>query len=293
MKIAIAFSGMPRSFKSTYSNFIENVIRPLEKKGHSVDIFIHVWENKIRYVKFMNDEGTVKELINLYSPASHRIESYNDTKINKLRKEVKLNEYFDYLESKDYKKEDHKESDFIGGGPQRDNRISHFYGFKAVKEIILEYEKLNDIKYDCIIKNRFDNMIFEPINTDILNDLDNTVYSTMGYEADDKHINKTVNDMFFVGSRDSIIKLLSLYSNLHKLLKIRFDHKHTKPWQPPGLVRHHLVDCKIKIKRFYLNHIVTRRLHKYKALNSVVTGDGWNIPVAKTDKIITETNTWI
>ena len=42
-----------------------------------------------------------------------------------------------------------------------------------------------------------------------------------------------------------------------------------------------------------MNHIVTRRLHKYKALNSVVTGDNWNIPIKKTNKIIIEPNRWI
>mgnify|MGYP001197497703 FL=1 len=293
MNIAVAFSGMGRSFKTTYNGFIQNIINLLLQDGHHVDIIMHVWDNKYHYVKYMKDEGNVDEIISLYKPVKYQIETYNKNTINRLRQDVNLDSYLSYIKSKNYVRNDNNESDFIGGGPQRDNRISHFYGYEKVKNLILEYENETKIHYDYIIKNRLDNLIFEPLNLEVIKDLSNTVYSTMGYEANDKHINLTVNDMFILGSRKPMLKHLSIYSNLPKLLKIRFDNKHPKPWQPPGLVRHNLVDKNVTIKRFYMNHIVTRRLHKYKALNSVVTGDNWNIPIKKTNKIIIEPNRWI
>lgn len=293
MNIAIAFSGMGRSFKTTYNGFIENIVNPLLQEGHHVDIIMHVWDNKYRYVKYMEDEGTVEEIISLYKPNKYQVEVYNKNTINRLREDINLESYLKYIKDKNYIRNDLDEKDFIGGGPQRDNRISHFYGYNKVKDLILEYENETNITYDCIIKNRLDNLIFEPLNTEILKNIHNTIYSTMGYEASDKHINLTINDMFILGDRSSMLEHLSIYSNLIKLLKIRFDKNHPKPWQPPGLVRHNLVDKNITIKRFYLNHIVTRRLHKYKKLNSVVTGDNWDIPIKKTTQIISEDNRWI
>lgn len=293
MNIAIAFSGMGRSFKTTYNGFIKNVVNPLLQEGHHVDIIMHMWDNKYRYVKYMEDEGTVDEIISLYKPDKYQVEIYDKNTIDRLRKDINLESYLSYIKDKNYIRNDSDEKDFIGGGPQRDNRISHFYGYNKVKNLILEYETETNMTYDCIIKNRLDNLIFEPLNTEILKNIHNTIYSTMGYEASDKHINLTINDMFILGDRSSMLGHLSIYSNLIKLLKIRFDKNHPKPWQPPGLVRHNLVDKNIIIKRFYLNHIVTRRLHKYKKSNSVVTGDNWDIPVKKTTQIITESNRWI
>lgn len=293
MNIAIAFSGMGRSFKTTYKGFIKNIVNPLLQEGHHVDIIMHMWDNKYRYVKYMEDEGTVDEIISLYKPDKYQVEIYDKNTIDRLRKDINLESYLSYIKDKNYIRNDSDEKDFIGGGPQRDNRISHFYGYNKVKNLILEYETETNITYDCIIKNRLDNLIFEPLNTEILQNIHNTAYSTMGYEANDKHTNLTINDMFILGDRNSMLGHLSIYSNLIKLLKIRFDKNHPKPWQPPGLVRHNLIDKNITIKRFYLNHIVTRRLYKYKKANSVVTGDNWNIPVKKTKEIIIENNRWI
>jgi hypothetical protein len=294
MNIAIVFSGMSRSFKTTYPNFIKNIVNPLKEKGHYINIIMHVWDNKYNYVKYMKDEGTIDELISLYKPYHFLVEKYDLKTIERLRKDSNIDSYLDYIKSKNYHRKDLNHGDFIGGGPQRDNRISSFYSIEQTKNLIIEAEKKQNIKYDCIIKNRLDNQIFSPINLDIFSNLKDTVYSSMGYEGDDKHIDFTINDMFLVGDRNSMLKHLSLYSNLIDLLILRFNQNHPKPFQPVGLTKHNLVyEGVTNIKRFYLNHIVTRRLHKYKALNSVVTGDGWNIPVKKTDKIITECNRWI
>lgn len=294
MNIAITFSGMSRSFLTTYLGYKENIVDPLLRQGHRVDTFFHVWDNKYRYVKYMKDEGTIKDLVSTYKPKYYIAEKYTLDTIQHLREDSNILNYLSYIESKNYKRRDWDHGDFIGGGPQRDNRISSLYSIYQSGEVIKNYEKKESIIYDCIIKSRFDNKIFSPINLNIFNDIKNTVYSSMGYEGDDKHIDCTINDMFLVGDRASMFKHFKLYKNLIYLLKLRFDRKHPKPFQMVGLTKHNLLyEGVTNIKRFYLNHIVTRRLHKYKALKSVVTGDGWDIPVPKTDKIITEPNTWI
>ena len=122
---------------------------------------------------------------------------------------------------------------------------------------------------------------------------ENTVYCPMGYEPDDRERLGTVNDILAVGDERSMNVYMTLYDRLFNLLKERYDKKHPRPWHTIGLTKHNLVKNNIQIKRFYLDHIVTRRLHKYKAVNSVVTGEGWNIVVPKTDKIILESKNWI
>lgn len=294
MNIAITFSGMCRSFKTTYPGFVKNIVTPLKNDGHAVDIFMHIWDNEYRYVKFMKDEGTVDEVISLYKPTSFKIEKYDKHTINRLANETDIVSYLDYIVSKNYIPRDNDERDFVGGGPQRNNRISMFYGMSQLKNLILKHEEKTGVTYDCIIKNRLDNMIFSPINTTILSDLENTVYSSMGYEANSKAVDFTINDMFLVGDRDSMLKHFNVYKNLVELLTIRFDKNHPKPFQAVGLVKHNLIHEGVgNIKRFYLDHIVTRRLHKYEKLNSVVTGDGWDVPIKKTTEIVTENNRWI
>ena len=294
MNIAILFSGMMRSFKTTYPGFIKNVVDPLKKDGHHVDILMHIWDNKFQYVKFMRDEGDVNEVIDLYKPKYISVEKYTSHTIKRLREDSNINTYLDYIKSKNYSRRDHDNNDFIGGGPQRDNRISSFYSMEQTKQLVLKSEQSQGIKYDCIIKTRLDNIIFSPINLSIFSNLKDTVYSSMGYEGDDKHKDFTINDMFVVGDRDCMLKHLNLYSNLITLLTLRFDNKHPKPFQPVGLTKHNLLHEGVtNIKRFWLDQIVTRRLHKYRAVNGPVTGDSWNILVPKTNEIITESTRWI
>jgi len=108
--------------------------------------------------------------------------------------------------------------------------------------------------------------------------------------------NKALIDMLKINidkDKAKTAQMKPLYDRLFNLLKERYDKKHPRPWHTIGLTKHNLVKNNIQIKRFYLDHIVTRRLHKYKAVNSVVTGEGWNIVVPKTDKIILESKNWI
>ena len=100
----------------------------------------------------------------------------------------------------------------------------------------------------------------------------------------------TVNDIFAVGSREAMNKYMTLYDRFYDLLMKRFNSGHPRPWHTLGLTKHNLIENKVDIKLFYLSHIVTRRIQKYKAFDSVVCGEGWNIPIKKTDKILLDSN---
>lgn len=296
MRAAICFSGMPRSFKGVYQPHQDYILKVLEEQNIKYDIFIHTWDNKITYPKYLPDEGNVDELINLYQPTLCKREIYNKNKIQELLIDSKVNNYQEYITKKGYtewKNKTHDIGEWKGGGLLTNNTISLFYGLNEVNNLRKQYEIENNIKYDIVIKSRFDNMIFDKLNIKVLNNEKNTVYCPMGYEPDNREKLGTVNDILAVGNSLNMDIYMSLYKRLYDLLKERFDLKHPRPWHTIGLTKHNLVKNNITIKRFYLDHIVTRRLHKYKALNSVVTGEGWNIPIKKTNKIITESNRWI
>ena len=286
MRVAVCFSGMPRSFKTVYESHKKFIFDVLSEQGIEYDIFIHTWNNKVKYPKYLSDEGTVEELIELYKPTSYNVETYDDKKINELLNDSKVNEYHDYI---DHNNDLNNISDWIGGGLLTNNTISLFYGLNESNNLRID----SGLKHDIIIKTRFDNIMFDKLNIATLSNEENTVYCPMGYEPDDRERLGTVNDILAVGDEHSMNVYMSLYNRLFNLLKERYDKKHPRPWHTIGLTKHNLVKNNIQIKRFYLDHIVTRRLHKYKAVNSVVTGEGWNIVVPKTDKIILESKNWI
>ena len=286
MRVAVCFSGMPRSFKTVYESHKKFIFDVLSEQGIEYDIFIHTWNNKVKYPKYLSDEGTVEELIELYKPTSYNVETYDDKKINELLNDSKVNEYHDYI---DHNNDLNNISDWIGGGLLTNNTISLFYGLNESNNLRID----SGLKHDIIIKTRFDNIMFDKLSIATLSKEENTVYCPMGYEPDDRERLGTVNDILAVGDERSMNVYMSLYDRLFNLLKERYDKKHPRPWHTIGLTKHNLVKNNIQIKRFYLDHIVTRRLHKYKAVNSVVTGEGWNIVVPKTDKIILESKNWI
>jgi hypothetical protein len=290
MKVAICFSGMPRSFKTVYNSHKKYIYDVLDDQGIQYDTFIHTWNNKIQYPKYLPDEGNTTELIQMYKPVSYKIETYDKTKIQTLLQDSGVNEYHNYI---DHKNKTHDIGDWIGGGLLTNNTISLFYGLNESNNLRKQYELNNEIEYDIVIKTRFDNIMFDKLNIDTLSNEANTVFCPMGYEPDDRERLGTVNDILAVGNAKSMDIYMSLYTRLSELLKERYDKRHPRPWHTIGLTKHNLVKNDICIKRFYLDHIVTRRIHKYKAVNSVVTGEGWNIPVPKTNKIIIESNNWI
>ena len=290
MRAAICFSGMPRSFKTVFESHKKYIYNVLSEQGIKYDIFIHSWNNKVTYPKYLPDEGNTKELIEMYQPTSYKLETYNEERVNELLHDSRVNEYHKYISHNNNLNDI---GDWIGGGLLTNNTISLFYGLNQSNNLRKKYEQENGFEYDLVIKSRFDNIMFDKLNVDTLSNELSTVFCPMGYEPDDRVRLGTVNDILAVGNAQTMDVYMSLYTRLYELLKERYDKKHPRPWHTIGLTKHNLIKNDICIKRFYLDHIVTRRLHKYKAVNSVVTGEGWNIPVPKTDKIIIEPNNWI
>lgn len=89
-------------------------------------------------------------------------------------------------------------------GPYYAQRIRDLWWLvKKGRDLILDYEAANDIKFDMIIRSRFD---FHPISMpDLIND--NNVYVPMCTDID-------INDFFAYGNRENMLYYLNLYENL-------------------------------------------------------------------------------
>lgn len=291
MKAAICFSGMPRTFKSTRESHQKYIFDVLKNNNIEYDLFLHTWDNKVNYVKYFPDEGPPNEIFDYYEFKSHKIETYTHEKMKILVKEAKIHEYENYFRKNNGHQIESSVQD--GVAKQKDNVLSCFYGWNEVNKLRKDYEIKNNIKYDLVIKTRFDNLFFDKLNNETLSAEKNTIFSPLGYEGIDKSLyGGVMNDLFLVGDRDSMNCYMSAFHRISDLLKKRLDSKHRAVWHPCGMTKQNLINNNIELKRFYLNHVPVRRHHTHKNAGGVVTGEGWNILIKPTDEITIENKEW-
>jgi hypothetical protein len=79
MKLALCFSGQPRTFKSAYPKIKEHILDKFD-----CDVFIFTFDKKdSSSIGLLNswryqDEGTIEEYLSLYKPKVARVEPYTD-----------------------------------------------------------------------------------------------------------------------------------------------------------------------------------------------------------------------
>lgn len=143
MNIALCISGQPRYHKEGF-RYIEKYINQ-----YNMDVFFHTWwgpesvgktYGKAVWAGVSDNELVVKDnvvddLVGMYKPKSYL---YDDIKIFDAERE--------YETGYDYK-------------VAYNNIKSMYYSMKEVVGLKMKYEQDNDIEYDFVIHNRFDNNI--------------------------------------------------------------------------------------------------------------------------------------
>jgi hypothetical protein len=125
MKIALCLSGQPRSFEKGYEYHKKNLL-----DHYDVDVFIHSW---------MYPEDLLDKIEDLYKPAD-------------MNYELPLNEeYF-----KKYNVANHQYPAY--------NTTQMFYGVFMSNHICKKYAQTLNIKYDVVIRSRFDFAINVKLN---------------------------------------------------------------------------------------------------------------------------------
>lgn len=196
MKIALLLHGLTRRYDISYPFIKNNIIDKF-----NTDVFISCWENEVKEEDLKKGMNLpLQGLIDLYQPNGFDFEIYNDEK----EKSFQNKKYMEIFQQPDvhYK-----------------NNWSRFFAFyyKVWKANHLrnEYEKINNIKYDLVIKWRTDVFIKDVLTHDLLeqfNKNDKAVFMPFGHGGDGY-----INDLVYIAKPSVMDKICDLYFNLEKV----------------------------------------------------------------------------
>jgi len=145
-RIAICFSGQPRTWRKCIESWQKNLFAELE----NVDIFCHIWDfntppysitPEAKNIPVSLDE--INELFAILKPVRFEIESVREFPIMKENQIITTPAF-----------------------------LSQYYGIMSAARLKREFQIKNNIEYDIVIKMRYDALIMSPIiipNQDIDN----------------------------------------------------------------------------------------------------------------------------
>jgi hypothetical protein len=186
MKIALCYSGQPRTWRKCHEGHMKFIDRLKSHFGAEVDVFCHAWdfntlphallakpgeENKpdfLRVTAEMLSEEEKAEIIQAYKPKSFLFEN------QAISKQKNLDLYFNAL--KNINEHGSASIEFAG---------SQFYAVMRSAALKKKYEFDNDFRYDMCIRIRYDlqlndhqtNWFFSHENTDARRPRYNTFYA--------------------------------------------------------------------------------------------------------------------
>lgn len=216
MKIALCLSGQPRYLDEGFYYLYENIL-----KKYSVDVFIHTWwDNEMKNKKmdlpsslsygrtYFWKEDTIDDIKSKYDPIAFTYEPQIE---------------FETFDDVNYQL-------------CRPSHVhSMFYSIQKSNKLKLEYENINNIKYDLVIRSRFDvkfnkfDLKLNEINSEYIN------CSIVGIDEP--------NDQFAISSSQNMDMYSGVFSNLQNYRKSGF-----KGFVGEKLLKHHFEENNIKWK---------------------------------------------
>jgi hypothetical protein len=201
MKVALLLSGQFRNGRECYQSIYDNLI-----SHYDTDVFISY--------HYEEPDVTFEELDELYKPKYVMYEKYDRDLIEKFNM---TNNFLHYTES------------------TPSSLCKMWFGNMMVNTLKDDYEKNNDMKYDVVIKCRFDVNILEKIELKLP---ENQIYIPIGWDHMDG-----VNDTFAYGDSDSMNYYLNAYYSLDGFINEgRFIH-------PEMLLKAHLMRGEMMVLR--------------------------------------------
>lgn len=251
MKKAILLSGFMKSFYKMIEHFYENVF------DEDTDLFIYYVPNSVYncdHIHFDDDENNIEKM--LYNKFG------NNIKILQCRKNEEKMERDKIYEEKKILVGDFKyKSNFYDLEKKKLSRkvVDQFYNLHKLTELFINYVNENDIKYDIVVKGRFDRLLY-------INKLDLSNYENINNEflSIDGIEKKWVSDSFFFGSQKTmeyvcynfINKLYEYIGNEYNESK---EYEHTTVLAPEKQLYFYLKDiCEnnFEILDFKINFIL-------------------------------------
>jgi hypothetical protein len=238
MRVALCLSGQPRKAIETYKNIYEYIIKP-----NNADVFIHMNYENGYFEKTHIDNGTCifpdgldKEVVDLYKPISYQIEKPHDFKKpsfqvpeNRIKNIQKMNHHKNWTD-------DQCKQHFIK------QMTSMYYSIYKCNELKEVYSNEQGIKYDYVIRSRFDFCPFSPL---ICSQLDPSYLHYVELAQPD-HI---ISDWFNVGSNSIMNVYASMYLQMDYLNTFTYfkkEDRHENTLEPSevcgGMAEHMLRD---------------------------------------------------
>lgn len=219
-KIAVCISGNLRTFEKTMSSFKHYVLGAYQDQA---DYFIHTWDfigsKAVGYDAPLDRLQTRIKLdtINqIFNPKKLVIESQYDPSVIST---VRTREQSTRLRPSDY-------SMFRNNGLTA--YYSMLYSLKRSKDLLEDYERENNTRYDIVIKHRADLLFKAPF--DIVSARDTVYIPKTG-----NFYRGAINDMFAIGSHSAIMTYLSVFDSVVHYLNARACE-----FRPEWIIKHHL-----------------------------------------------------
>lgn len=184
-RIALQYSGELRSILDCWPSIEENFI--LQNPDYKVDIFLHSWI----YPDHVESQSKRDRIASRIPFTKVRLESP-------------------------------KTQEFSERGIIPDPRFAHpsvnflsmFYGLKQVNELRKNYQEVNNITYDYIVRLRTDILFTRKVKP-----IDQYDKNFIHVNWETPHTNYGINDCFAIASPDLMDKFLSVYDNMDKIIE--------------------------------------------------------------------------
>jgi hypothetical protein len=194
MKVAVCFSGHLRNFNNLLNNFKDKI---LTLKDHQIDLFFSIWDIYEPEYSWANQNQTKSNLVNLedilkLNPIKVEVENFNQIKNEFLLKNFTN---FKPINNKTIK------DGIMHSTPM-------FYKIYKSNELKKEHERVNNFKYDIVIRYRSNLLINGNVD---LNINANTLYNKRENDGN-------LDDIFAYGDSETMDKYSNLYLNLSSIL---------------------------------------------------------------------------
>lgn len=193
MKVALLFSGQPRSVKETYQNIYWNVIEP-----NAPDVFVHTWDDPLLYGNRPVSAGGI--------PASNTIPSDIVEIIRKLYSPVSLITEQPIT----FSEHNYHETRYPQIKPQ--SSLSQRYSILRTFQLMEARVRATGIEYDAVIRMRFDWALKSPI---VVSELPLDCVTVPG---DCTH-HGGINDQFAVTNMSYMRKYANLFNEIPSLVE--------------------------------------------------------------------------
>lgn len=227
MKTALLISGQIRNAKECYPSLYEHIIKP-----YQADVFVDTWlpnnytlDHRGQYIP---NDMSVDEVLREYRPKLSTFEDFDTSRLIQALSKVNI--------------ENRKAYDGSWAHETIVPNIFYMY-YKVWRcfDLMKNYESLNEVKYDLVIRMRFDLQFDEfPMIKDLA---PSSVYVPSGSDH-----RGGLNDLLAYGDNASMERYCLLFPSL-------FNYANSgMGFHPESVLRQHIEISKIKIERFDLKY---------------------------------------